>query len=86
MISPPSLRSAPALAITSCIFITLTVSGAPKQDASAVGQIQSVLRAQQDAWNRGDIGGFMNGYAHSKSTLFLSEDTVRRGWETVRER
>src|SRR4030095_10306550 len=67
MISPPSLRSAPALAITSCIFfIPLTVSGAPKQDASAVGQIQSVLRAQQDAWNRGDIGGFMNGYAHSK--------------------
>jgi ketosteroid isomerase-like protein len=40
----------------------------------------------QDSWNRGDIDGFMNGYARSKSTLFISEDTVRRGWETVRER
>jgi hypothetical protein len=86
MISPPSLRSAPGLAITSCILMTLTVSAAPKQDASTVGQIQSVLRAQQDSWNRGDIDGFMNGYARSKSTLFISEDTVRGGWETVRER
>ncbi len=86
MISPPSPWSARAFAITSCILMTLTVSAAPKQDASAVGQIQSVLRAQQDSWNRGDIDRFMNGYARSKSTLFISEDTVRRGWETVRER
>jgi ketosteroid isomerase-like protein len=28
----------------------------------------------------------MNGYARSASTVFVSEDTVRRGWETVRER
>ncbi len=48
--------------------------------------IRSVLRAQQDAWNRGDIDAFMNGYARSASTVFVSEDTIRRGWETVRER
>jgi ketosteroid isomerase-like protein len=86
MISPPSLRRARAFAITSCILMTLTVSAAPKQDASAVGQIQSVLRAQQDAWNRGDIDGFMNGYARSASAVFISEDAVRRGWQTVRDR
>jgi len=28
----------------------------------------------------------MNGYARSKSTTFISEDIVRRGWETVRDR
>ncbi len=60
---------------------------AKKQDhAKAVAQIRSVLQAQQDAWNRGDIDGFMNGYARSGSTIFISEDTVRRGWETVHER
>jgi ketosteroid isomerase-like protein len=53
---------------------------------SIVAQIRSVLRAQQDAWNRGDIDGFMNGYAPSRSTIFVSEDTVRRGWKTVRDR
>ena len=28
----------------------------------------------------------MNGYARSKSTIFVSEDTVTRGWQTVRDR
>jgi ketosteroid isomerase-like protein len=53
---------------------------------SAVSEIQSVLRMQQDAWNQGDIDRFMDGYAHSKDTVFISEDTVRRGWKTVRDR
>jgi ketosteroid isomerase-like protein len=53
---------------------------------SAVSEIKSVLRMQQDAWNRGDIDRFMNGYARSRDTVFVSEDTVRRGWETVRDR
>jgi ketosteroid isomerase-like protein len=64
----------------------MTISAAPKQTASAIAEIRSVLRVQQEAWNRGDIDGFMNGYARSKSTTFISEDTVRRGWETVRDR
>jgi ketosteroid isomerase-like protein len=67
-----------------------SVSAAPvkkEQDrASAVAQIRSVLRAQQEGWNRGDIDGFMNGYARSGSTIFMSEDTVSRGWETVHDR
>jgi hypothetical protein len=50
MISPPSLRSAPALAITSCILMTLTVSAAPKQAGNADTEIKAVLKAQQDAW------------------------------------
>ena len=56
------------------------------EDATSVAQIRSVLRAQQEAWNQGNIDGFMNGYARSGSTTFVSEDAVRRGWENVRER
>jgi uncharacterized protein (TIGR02246 family) len=51
-----------------------------------IPQIRAVLNAQQEAWNRGDIDAFMNGYARSPSTVFVSGDEVRRGWETVRER
>src|SRR5215472_1372429 len=83
-------RSSPwrkcALTIFFCILIAAIVSGAPTQTQNATAQIRSVLRAQQDAWNRGDIDGFMNGYARAASTVFVSEDTIRRGWETVRER
>ena len=62
------------------------VCAAPEQPPNSVAEIQSVLSAQQDAWNRGDIDAFMNGYARSASTVFVSEDEVRRGWETVRDR
>src|SRR5207253_1329777 len=78
MISPVSLGRARWIAITSCIFIAITVFAAPKQTANTLTQIRSVLQAQQDGWNRGDIDGFMNGYARSASTVFISEDTIRQ--------
>ncbi len=84
-------RNAPRLFVSVLILFAPTpwsISAAPagrEQDrTNAVVQIRSILRAQQDAWNHGDIDRFMNGYARSRSTIFVSEDTVRRGWETVR--
>jgi ketosteroid isomerase-like protein len=85
----PSTRAARllrGLAITFCALTTPVVFAATQQSETAVAQIRSVLRAQQDAWNRGDIDEFMNGYARSTSTVFVSEDTIRRGWQTVRDR
>lgn len=83
-------RSSPgrkrALAIFFCILLAAVVHGAPTQPQNATGQIRSVLCEQQEAWNRADIDGFMNGYARSPSTVFVSDDTIRRGWETVRAR
>ena len=81
--SPGSRR---ALAVIFCTSVAAIVSAALAQGQNATAQIRLVLRAQQDAWNRGDIDGFMNGYARAASTVFVSEDTIRRGWETVRDR
>jgi len=75
-----------AVAITSWILMAISVSAIPTDTVNPVAQIQSVLRAQQEAWNHGDIDGFMNGYARLPSTVFVSEDTIRRGWKTVRDR
>jgi ketosteroid isomerase-like protein len=86
MISPVSLGRARWIAITTCTLMPIAVFAASEQTANALTQIRSVLQAQQDAWNRSDIDGFMNGYAHSVSTVFISEDTIRRGWQTVRDR
>jgi ketosteroid isomerase-like protein len=86
MISPVSVGRAFCIAITSCTLMAITLFAAPEQTANALAQIRSVLQAQQDAWNRGDIDAFMNGYARSASTVFISEDTIRRGWQTVRDR
>src|SRR6266849_2010393 len=54
--------------------------------ADPTAGICEILHTQQRAWNRGDIDGFMSGYARSRSTIFVSEDTVTRGWQTVRNR
>ena len=48
--------------------------------------IRAVLDDQAAAWNRGDIDGFMTGYAPSPTTTFVSGDEVTRGWQTVRDR
>jgi ketosteroid isomerase-like protein len=88
MISPVSPGRAHCITIVSCILMALAVAvfAAPEQTANSATQIRSVLQAQQDSWNRGDIDGFMNGYARSASTVFISEDTIRHGWQTVRHR
>jgi len=80
------LQTKVALAITCFILMCAFGYAAPEQPSNPVAAIECVIRAQQDAWNRGDIDVFMNGYARSSSTVFVSEDEVRRGWETVRER
>ena len=70
-----------------CYILTAAFAcAAPEQASSSVAEIQFVLTAQQDAWNHGDIDAFMNGYARSASTVFVSQDEVSRGWETVRDR
>ena len=67
-------------------LLGLTLFAAATLVAAPADEIRAVIQAQQEAWNRGDIDAFMNGYARDESTTFISEDTVRRGWETVRAR
>lgn len=47
--------------------------------------IRQVLAEQAAAWNRGDIEGFMEGYARSDSLSFASGGNVRRGWRSTLE-
>ena len=50
------------------------------------GKIEAVLQAQADAWNRGDIDAFMEGYAHTPDLRFASGGTVTRGWQETLDR
>lgn len=59
------------------------VSGRDEKIRAAV---QAVLDAQVAAWNRGDIDAFMEGYWRSPDTVFISGDSITRGWQTVLER
>jgi uncharacterized protein (TIGR02246 family) len=79
----------PVACFLAVYVLSATAAAAPgeqQKNASAITEIRAVLREQEEAWNRGNIDGFMNGYARLGSTTFVSEDAVRRGWENVRER
>src|SRR5436305_2918204 len=56
------------------------------QNENALTEIENVLGAQQDAWNRGDIDRFMSGYWRSDQTVFVSGDEVTRGWQKLLDR
>jgi ketosteroid isomerase-like protein len=57
-----------------------------RANAENVAAARSVLDAQVEAWNRGDIGGFMDGYERAETTTFVSGDSITRGWQTVLDR
>ena len=61
------------------------VPKSPKEDKD-VSAVRAVLESQAAAWNRGDIEGYMEGYAKEDATEFVSGDTVMRGWQAVLER
>jgi beta-aspartyl-peptidase (threonine type) len=45
-----------------------------------------VLAAQEAAWNRGDLGGFMKGYWESDRLTFFSGGAKTAGWGATLER
>lgn len=67
-------------------IVVATASGQQPDNAPVISEIRAVLRGQEEAWNRGDIDNFMNGYARDETTVFVSGDEVRRGWQTVHDR
>lgn len=52
-----------------------------REDAEAA--VRAVLAAQVEAWNAGDLEGFMAGYAPSDTLRFASGGNERLGWQTT---
>src|SRR6185503_1004305 len=66
--------------------ISGSLSAQTSTNAKTLAAIRVVIDAQRDAWNRGDIEGYMDGYDRSPDTVFVSGDSVTKGWQTVLER
>ncbi len=48
--------------------------------------VRAVLATQQAAWNRGDLDGFLDGYARVPDLVFTSGGNVRRGWRETHDK
>lgn len=66
-----------AVALVLVASVLAAQTAVPDQKAA----IRSVLEQQVDAWNRGDLAGYMEGYWKSQDLTFFSGGNVIRGWE-----
>jgi ketosteroid isomerase-like protein len=71
-----------------CLLATLTPvqSGDTDEAKAARKAVYQVLQGQVEAWNKGDLKGFMTGYLHSSELTFYSGSNVIKGWDAMLER
>jgi len=79
-------RLLPTVILLVILSATSTSVAQNRQDVKSIAAVRAVLNAQAAAWNRGDLETYMDGYARSPDTVFVSGDRVTRGWQTVLER
>lgn len=48
--------------------------------------ITAVIEGQAAAWNKGDLAGYMDGYARMPGLIFTSGGHLRRGWQETFDR
>jgi uncharacterized protein (TIGR02246 family) len=91
MIVSRQMKSRWLLPVSSLLFLFVPLAPCNSSESEdtkdgVIAEIRAVLSKQQEAWNHGDIDGFMNGYERAETTVFVSGDEVTRGWQTVRNR
>lgn len=74
-----------AVAVTLFVLSFAVSAQSEKQKSEIAGSIRSVMNAQADAWNRGDIESFMSGYWNNEKLTFVSTN-VTRGWQPTLDR
>lgn len=72
-------------AILMGLFLLL-LSGCAASQPRLEADIRSILAAQDEAWNRGDIDGFMQHYWKSDELTFSSGGQTQHGWQATLDR
>lgn len=70
------------------LLIVLAACATPRASFTATDRaaVIAVLDAQVAAWNRGDLEGYMAGYARTDDLVFTSGSKIRRGWDETIEK
>lgn len=62
-------------------FVLFAIQAAAQsKDETAIRQL---LVEQTNAWNRGDVEGFMNGYWQNDSLMFIGKSGITYGWNNT---
>lgn len=68
------------------VFLSALIVCGCARTESGVADVTALLMEQQQAWNRGDVEAFMDGYLRSDSLRFVSSSGEIRGWQPTLER
>jgi len=68
------------------LLLTAGIGNAQSGNSETEKAIKQVMLDQAAAWNRGDIDAFMRGYWNSDKLVFVSGDSVTRGWQPTLQR
>ena len=68
------------------LLLSAACSAADAPATAAVKDVRAVWEAQVEAWNGGDLEGFMAGYWKSPDLVFFSNGTETRGWQATLDR
>ena len=63
------------------VFTSLTTVAQKSGEA----KIRQLLSVQTEAWNRGDVEGFMQTYWKNDSLMFIGKSGVTKGWQQTLE-
>lgn len=77
------MRAAQAKLVGGLLGLVALAAGASGVVADDETAVHAVLDAQVEAWNRGDLEGFMATYWRSPDLVFCSGATVTKGWDAT---
>ena len=78
-----TVRAWPA---TLLLVMSAACAGTPASGPDGVRDVRAVWAAQVEAWNRGDLDGYMAGYWQSPDLVFFANGTETRGWQETLDR
>jgi hypothetical protein len=63
------------------VLLLLACTKLPAQVSKDHEGVTQVLKAQAEAWNRGDMVGYMQSYWKSDSLMFIGKNGIQWGWQ-----
>lgn len=66
-------------------FLIVSLVSCAKRNESDHKNILALLESQRQAWNKGDMEGYMQGYEQTDSLVFIGKSGPKYGWKTTLE-
>jgi uncharacterized protein (TIGR02246 family) len=79
------MRAPSCCSLAVLTFVAALSTGCPRPSFEPTDEaaIVDVLHTQQEAWNRGDLEAFMQGYHRDPEVVFTSSAKIRRGYDAT---